>query len=360
MQESAAPDRLGCRYSILTLLAAALFGLSAPVCKRLLGALSPLTLAGLLYLGSGVGLLTIHLLRRLLQARRVSGSPALFPGRDIKWLAGAVICGGVAAPAMLLWGLREESASTASLLLSSEGILTAVLAGLLFREAVGVRVWAAVLVMGVAGALLAHDPTAPWKLSIHALAVAGACLLWGLDNNLTRNISGNDPVIIAAVKGLVAGGFNLGLGWLAGGTTQQDAPWAQAMLVGFLSYGVSLVFYVLALRHLGSARTAAYFGTAPFVGVLVSIVWLRETITAPLAAALILVAAAAWLLLTERHEHLHAHEVLEHTHLHTHDTHHRHAHEGGEGPQPHTHWHRHEPLAHSHPHAPDLHHRHEH
>ena len=348
------------RYPALALLAAALFGLSAPVCKRLLGPLSPLTLAGLLYLGSGMGLLVVLLLRSLLRSRRVTGSPALFPGRDLLWLAGGVICGGVAAPAILLWGLRGESASTASLLLSSEGILTTLLAGVMFREAVGARVWAAVLVMAVASALLSHDRTAPWSLSIHALAIVAACLLWGIDNNLTRNVSGNDPLIIAAVKGLVAGSISLGLGWLVGRNAQPAAPWVLAMLVGFLSYGVSLVLYVLALRHLGSARTAAYFGTAPFLGVLVSILWLRETITAPLAAALTLAVAATWLLLTERHEHLHAHEVLEHTHLHTHDAHHRHAHEGGEGSEPHTHWHRHEPLTHSHPHAPDLHHRHEH
>jgi drug/metabolite transporter (DMT)-like permease len=354
------PDRLGRRYSILTLLAAALFGVSAPVCKWLLGPLPPLTLAGLLYLGSGVGLLAFHQLRNLLNGRRPSGFPRSFPARDAGWFAGAVLCGGVAAPVMLLWGLSGESASTASLLLSTEGILTTLLAGLLFHEAVGARVWGATLVMAGAGALLAYDPTAPWSFSIHVLAIVGACLLWGLDNNLTRNISGNDPVMMAAVKGLVAGGANLTLGWLASGTAPLAGPWALAMLLGLCSYGVSLVLYILALRHLGSARTASYFSTAPFIGVAVSSLWLRETLTIPLAAALILVAAATWLLLTERHEHLHVHKALEHSHLHVHDAHHLHHHDGGEGPEPHNHWHRHEPMTHSHPHHPDLHHRHSH
>jgi drug/metabolite transporter (DMT)-like permease len=348
------------RYPTVALLAAALFGLSAPVCKRLLDPVSPLTLAGLLYLGSGVGLLAIHLLRMLLNVRSATGPSGRFPARDAAMFAGAVICGGVAAPVMLLWGLVGESASTASLLLSMEGILTTLLAGLLFHEAVGARVWAAVVVMAAAGALLAHDRTAPWSLSIHALAIAGACFLWGLDNNLTRNISGRDPVVIAGVKGLVAGSVNISLGWLADGKAIPADLWAPAMLLGLLSYGVSLVLYILALRHLGSARTAAYFGTAPFIGVSVSILWLHDTMTAPLAAALILVAAATWLLFTERHEHQHLHEVLDHSHLHSHDAHHLHTHAGGEGPEPHTHWHRHEPMTHSHPHTPDLHHRHQH
>ena len=344
----------------MALMSAALFGLSAPVCKRLLGSLSPLTLAGLLYLGSGVGLLAIHGFRSLRRGRGKTDGTGLMAGRDALSLAGAVLCGGVAAPVLLLWGLSGSSASSASLLLSSEGVLTTLLAGLLFKEAVGARVWAAVLVMAVAGVLLAHDPTAPWSLSIHALAIVGACLLWGLDNNLTRIISGTDAVRIAGVKGMVAGSVNLGLAGLAGGTAPAAALCALAMLLGLLSYGVSLVLFVVALRHLGSARTAAYFGTAPFIGVAVSILWLRDTVTTPLAAALILVAAAAWLLLTERHEHQHTHEALEHSHPHVHDAHHRHPHSGDEGPEPHTHWHRHDPMTHRHPHLPDLHHRHEH
>lgn len=346
------------RFALLALLAAALFGASAPLSKLLLAGFGPLSLAAFLYLGSGLGLLVVWLLRR----HRSQGveKEAPLAGRDFLWLAGAVASGGVAAPVLLLWGLSGIPASGASLLLSTEGVLTTLISALVFREAVDGRVWVAAVLMLFAGSLLAYAPGVGVGLSVHALAVVAACGLWGLDNNLTRPISGGDPVVIAMVKGMAAGSVNLVLARLAGEVGPSPGYAAAALALGSLAYGASLLFYILALRHLGSARTAAHFGTAPFIGAILSVLLLGEPLSGTLLAAFGFMLVATWLVLTERHAHEHLHLPLEHAHRHIHDAHHRHPHDGSEGPEPHTHPHRHEPLLHDHPHLPDLHHRHSH
>jgi drug/metabolite transporter (DMT)-like permease len=210
-------------------------------------------------------------------------------------------------------------------------------------------------------AILSWKPSEALALDGPALLVTGACLAWALDNNLTRRVSGGDPLQIAALKGLAAGSINV---LLAMG---QQAPWPAspailgAGVVGFLGYGTSLVLFVLALRLLGAARTGAYFSTAPFVGAIAGALVLHEPLTWRTFLAGVLMATGVWLHLTERHDHEHDHEALEHTHAHVHDEHHQHPHAPGTPPgAPHSHVHRHEPLRHSHPHFPDLHHRHHH
>lgn len=256
--------------------------------------------------------------------------------------------------------IRKTSASEASLLLNLEGVITTLVAAALFREAVGGRVWAAVALMLAAGLVLSWQPQEDFKLSPHAVAIVGACFCWALDNNLTRKISANDPVMLAMIKGLTAGSFNLALAFAFGLHFPATAPLAGALVVGFLGYGVSLVLFILALRHLGSARTSAHFSTAPFIGAAIAIFALGEPFTVSFGVALALMIAATWLVLTESHSHEHEHEYLAHTHRHVHDEHHQHAHRGDEGPEPHAHWHEHPPLTHAHPHLPDLHHRHKH
>jgi drug/metabolite transporter (DMT)-like permease len=349
------------RYALLALAAAALFGASTPLAKVLVGTVSPVVLAGLLYLGSGLGLGAV-IAGRSAFGRAGGSSRAEAPiGRtDLPWLAGAIVAGGILAPAVLLWGLTGTTASGASLLLNFEGVITTLIAGLLFGEAIGRRVWLAALVMLVAGALLVHDPHEPLRLSVHAMGIVAACLLWALDNNFTRKIAGADPVQIAAIKGITAGATNLAVGLGAGGALPGVPTLAAAAALGFASYGVSLVLFIYALRHLGAARTAAHFSTAPFMGAALAAPLLGEPVTSMLAAAAALMAIATWLVLTETHEHEHSHEHTTHTHRHVHDEHHQHAHRGDEGPEPHAHEHAHGPLTHRHPHLPDLHHRHGH
>ena len=350
------------RYALLALASAALFGVSTPLAKLLLGHATPLVLAGLLYLGSGLGLLIVWLARRALRrARSGPGASVEVPlrARDMAWLAGAVIAGGILAPVSLLWGVSGMQASGASLLLNAEAVLTILVAAAIFREHVGARVWTAGAVMLAGGLLLAWEPGAAIPFSPRALAVLAACLLWALDNNLTRNIAASDPVAIAMIKGLAAGGVNLGLG-LANAAVPAAEFVVGALALGAASYGASLVLFIVALRHLGSARTGAHFATSPFIGAAVAIGLLGEPFTGPFAVSLALMVPATWLLLTETHGHDHRHERAEHTHSHAHDEHHAHAHAGGEGAEPHAHWHVHEPVIHSHPHLPDLHHRHRH
>jgi len=344
------------RYALVALAAAALFGASTPLAKLLQADIAPNLLAGLLYLGSGMGLALVRLARR--NSKRAAEAP--LQARDTPWLAAAVSCGGVAAPLLLMWGLAGASASGVSLLLNLEGILTALIAALVFREAVGGRIWFAAGVMLCAGLLLGYDPRAGLGVSLRTLAVVAACALWALDNNLTRRIAAADPVNIAMIKGLAAGCVNVVAALALGAVLPPALPLAGALLLGWLGYGVSLVLYILALRHLGSARAAAHFSTAPFIGAGLAIALLGEPVTIGFGAAFALMIAATWLALTERHGHMHVHEALAHEHLHTHDAHHQHAHDGSEGPEPHSHPHRHAPLAHSHAHLPDLHHRHPH
>lgn len=339
------------RYALLALASAALFGATAPALKPIAGAMHPVLLAGLLYLGSFMGLFAVRSVRGKVEEARLQRN-------DLPALGGAIVAGGMLAPVLLVWGLSGLAASSASLLLASEAVLT-MLVALLFREAVTGRVWvAAVLIFGAA-ALLAWSPGTRLLLSPHALAVLAACLLWALDNNLTARIALADPFAIAMWKGLAAGAVNTVLG-LALAPSAPAMSWAAALVVGAIGYGVSLVLYVLAQRHLGAARTAAHFGTAPFFGAVLAVLLLNEPLSLSLGAAFALTAFGTWVAVSEQHGHEHDHEAMKHEHRHVHDKHHQHAHQGDEGPEPHSHSHSHAPLRHRHAHFPDLHHRHRH
>jgi len=338
--------------------AAALFGASTPLAKLLVGAAPPVLLAGLLYLGSGVGLLGWWLWRR--RGGRETREAAL-TRRDVPWLAGAILSGGVTGPVLLMLGLTHVAATSASLLLNLEGVFTALLAWFVFRENFDRRIAFGMAAIVAGGVLLSWPEEGGGSTSLWALAIAGACLAWAIDNNLTRKIAAGDPVQIAGLKGLVAGFANTGIALALGHAFPSAVVTTAAGVVGLLGYGVSLVLFVLALRHLGSARTGAYFSTAPFIGAALSLVLWREAPGTLFWVAAGLMAAGVWLHLTERHAHRHEHEPLAHAHRHVHDAHHRHDHDfAWDGTEPHTHFHQHAPLVHSHPHYPDIHHRHRH
>jgi drug/metabolite transporter (DMT)-like permease len=335
------------------LASAALFGASTPLAKLLVGETAPLVLAGLLYLGSGVGLLAWLALRR-------SAVPRV-PRSDLPWLAGAILAGGVAGPAFLMYGLTLSDGSTASLLLNLEAVLTAAIAWVVFRENVDRRVFLGMVAIVAGGVVLAWDEMPRAGGIAGPLLIAAACLAWAIDNNLTRRVSGGDAVMIAGLKGLVAGAVNLGLGLLHGASLPGAGVLASAAALGLLGYGISLVLFVIALRNLGTARTGAYFSVAPFFGAALALLVLRESPSAAFWIAAALMAAGVWLHLTERHGHTHVHEPLEHAHPHSHDEHHRHEHDfAWDGHEPHVHLHAHRRQVHSHPHYPDLHHRHRH
>lgn len=337
--------------------AAALFGLSTPLAKVLLGSISPVLLGGLLYLGSGIGLVAARLWRD--KGWQQTG---LKQG-EWPWLAGAIVFGGVLGPVALMLGLQQTKGSTASLLLNLEAVLTAVLAWVAFKENADRRVVAGMLAIVAGGVILSWpgDGSAEAKLNWGSGLIVFACLCWAIDNNLTRKVSASDALFIAGSKGLVAGSVNVSMAFALGNAWPAWSVIGGAMAVGLLGYGISLVLFVWALRGLGTARTGAYFSVAPFVGALVSLLWLGDSVGPGFWAACALMALGVWLHLTERHEHEHTHEPMEHTHAHVHDEHHQHEHDfEWDKRVPHVHEHRHQAITHKHPHFPDIHHRHVH
>jgi drug/metabolite transporter (DMT)-like permease len=332
--------------------AALLFGAGTPLAKWLLDAINPWLLAGLLYLGSGLGL---TLYRRLIRAPAVR-----LPRNEATWFAGAILAGGIVGPVLLMVGLSRMPASGASLLLNAEAVFTALLAWFAFKENFDRRI-ALGLAAIVAGAVVLNWPgearlSGLWP----TLAVLGACFAWAVDNNLTRKVSLADASWIASVKGLVSGAVNLLLAFSLGAAMPSLPNVVAAMAVGLLCYGASLALFVVGLRHLGTARTGAYFSVAPFFGAALAVLT-GEPATLPLLVAGALMALGTWLHLSERHEHEHAHEAMEHNHEHVHDEHHQHGHEVAQPPGiRHRHAHRHLSQLHTHPHYPEAHHQHTH
>lgn len=341
---------------LLALASAALFGASTPFAKLLLGSVDPWLMAGLLYLGAGLGLAVLHVSRGVL---RLPVIEAPLRQSDVPWLGAVILTGGVLGPLLLMLGLAHTEAAAASLLLNLEGLATMGLAWVVFREYVDRRLLLGAFAILAGAALLSWQGGASFQWS--GLLIAGACLCWGVDNNLTRKLSSSDPVQIAMLKGLVAGTVNLILAVWQGATLPSTGIVLAVGVVGLLGYGVSLALFVLGLRYLGAARTGAYFSLAPFVGAILAIPMLGESLSVQLIVAGCLMGFGLWLHLAEQHEHEHAHELLEHEHRHRHDVHHQHEHAPNDPTgEPHSHWHRHAPLVHRHPHYPDLHHRHGH
>ncbi|HSH71839.1 MAG TPA: DMT family transporter [Methylophilaceae bacterium] len=334
------------------LCAALLFGAGAPLAKLLLNNVSPWMMAGLLYLGSGIGL-TIY--RMISRAR-----PVRLKRVENMWFAGAIIAGGILAPVLLMWGLVSMPASGVSLLLNTEAVFTAILAWFVFKENFDRRI-ALGMAFIVSGALiLSWSNDLSFTGSWPALAILAACLAWAIDNNLTRKLALADATWIASIKGLVAGSANLLLAILLGTTLPSLANIAGAMTIGFFAYGVSLTLFIVGLRHLGTARTGAYFSVALFCGAILAVA-MGEPVTTPLLIAGGLMAIGVWLHLTEQHEHPHKHTALAHEHEHTHDEHHQHTHpDRVYADAKHSHWHQHKEMQHAHTHFPDAHHRHQH
>ena len=338
--------------------AAVLFGCSTPFAKYLITSIEPQLLAGLLYAGAGIGL-AIQI--RVGNAFSPPTPKASLHKFDFLWLAIAILFGGIIGPILLMFGLKFTPASNTSLLLNLESVFTTLFAWFLFHEHFDRRIlWGMIAILF--GSLLLSWSGSP-ELSGYtgSLLIGGACVAWAIDNNVTRQISGNDSQQIAMWKGLVAGAANLTIALVMGSSLPTAAVIIAALVIGWLGYGVSLQLFVLALRYVGTARTGAYFGIAPFVGVAISLLFFRSELSFQLLPATLLMVVGVWLHVTERHSHEHLHETSDHEHVHEHDEHHHHEHDKAvDLSSKHSHIHRHEPILHSHPHFPDLHHRHSH
>ncbi len=343
-------------FILQALLAAIFFGASAPIAKLLLDDdIAPVFLAAFLYIGSGTGIALVKLTQRM-RAKEVEAG---IKPPDIKWLAGAIISGGILAPIVLMVSLQNTPASTASLLLNFEGVGTTLIALLFFKEAIGRRAWTAIIVITLASVFLSTDFKSGFGLSLGALGIILACVLWGADNNFTRNISGKDPLAIVAWKGLVAGTFSFFLAWSLGNPFPAVKTILGTLILGFVSYGLSTMLFIRSMRGLGAARTSALYGTAPLAGVLLSIVIFGEFPSFLFIIAAILMIGGALLLINEQHEHSHVHTALFHEHSHRHDDP-AHGHADANADGVHSHEHEHPAEEHAHDHMPDIHHRHGH
>ncbi|MBX7147311.1 MAG: EamA family transporter [Alphaproteobacteria bacterium] len=345
---------------VFAVCAAILFGISTPLAKLLIHGISPMILAGLLYLGSGSGLALWIIIKKIIFPTNIN-TEAKLSFIDIPWLIGAIITGGAIAPLLLMVGLIYISASHASLLLNFEGTATTMLAWFVFKENFDRRIFIGMILIVMGGMLLSWQEINGFNFPMGSLLVVGACFFWGIDNNLTRKISASDPVQIACIKGLIAGGINLSIGFMFDYNLPNLSLSIKTALLGLFSYGISLVMFVLALRHLGTARTGAYFSMAPFVGAALSLILTQENPTLIFWLAVLCMGIGIGLHLIEHHEHEHIHEAIGHAHKHTHDIHHQHKHDFvWNSTKPHTHFHNHEPTNHNHVHYPDIHHRHKH
>jgi drug/metabolite transporter (DMT)-like permease len=333
------------------LVAALLFGASTPISKPLLDSVGPLTLAGLFYLGAAVAVAP--------WAWR-SRAPELWRDRrQLLLLAGAVLFGGCLGPVLLLLGLRLAPAASVSLWLNLETAATSILAWSLFREHLDRRTWLAAGLVFLGGLLLV-SPGGPAGVRA-GLFVMLACFCWGLDNNMTALVSGFTPSQTTFVKGLVAGLVNLSLGQTFETRLEMGPVVGVALVVGALSYGVSIMLYISGAQQLGASRSQLLFSTSPFLGMILAWTFLHESVQPVQLLAAVVMVAGLYLMLTARHEHEHTHESLSHTHGHRHDDgHHDHVHPGLPASTRHTHPHDHGPMTHRHPHVPDLHHRHTH
>jgi drug/metabolite transporter (DMT)-like permease len=285
------------RGVVLALAAATLFGISAAFSKLALRDVSPQLLAGLLYLGSGAGLALLWLGRRLTTSRETP-----LRRSDVPWVVASIAAGGVAAPLLLMAGLSRTTASTGSLMLNLEGAFTAGLAWIAFGERFDRRIALGMLVIVAGGVVLSWGGRAEIGGIAGPLLVAGSTLAWGLDNNLTQRFADKDPLQIGVLKGVVAGAVNTAIALGLGARWPAPPSIAAALVQGLVCYGASLVLFVLALRHSGTARTGASFSTAPFIGTAVSLVVFREHPTASFMAAAVMMLVGVWLLLTRGEE----------------------------------------------------------
>ena len=333
---------------------AVLFGVSAPAAKALLSNAEPLVLGAVLYLGAGLAMIAIR------PVLPTEAREAPLRKSDVPVLLAMTLAGAIVAPVLLLVGLQRVSAVTGSLVLNLEGPLTVGLAVVFFGEQLSVSAAIGALFVMAGAAILGFAPGATMQGDVWGgFAVAGACLGWAIDNNLTQRLSLRDPLAIVQVKGLVGGILALALAVAVGSAVPPARTIAWGLLLGSLSYGASVVLAVHAMRLIGVARQAALFATAPFVGVVVSVAILGEAFGLRELVAMILMVAGLGLFLRERHSHRHVHEPITHDHRHVRDEHHQHAHGAVDPPgEPHAHEHTHPVREHDHPHVPDLHHRH--
>lgn len=340
----------------MAILAAALFGISAPVSKLLLVEIPPTLMASLLYLGAGFGMLAINIVKEFRKREHIE---ARMTKKELPYIIGMVLL-DIAAPVCLMIGLTMTTSANASLLNNFEIVATSLIALLIFKEAIGKRMWIAIFLITLSSIILSVEDLSGFSFSIGSIFVILACLCWGFENNCTRTLSLKDPLQIVVVKGFGSGVGSLIIVLALKQYSTNLLYLSIALLLGFVAYGLSIYFYIMAQRELGAARTSAYYAVAPFIGVLLSIIIFGQQITVSFIIALVIMIIGAYFAAVEHHKHVHMHEAATHEHRHNHsDNHHTHVHDY-RIESDHNHVHTHEKTEHMHKHTPDMHHTHSH
>jgi len=336
------------------ILAAVLYGINAPFAKLLLEKVPPLLMAALLYLGAGIGMLTVNIIKVKVQHKKIEAN---ISKKELAPVIGMVLL-DIAAPILLMVGLNLTNASNVSLLNNFEIVATSVIALMIYKEAVGKRMWLAIILITLASFVLSIGDIGNFSFSSGSLFIIAACICWGFENNFTRALSEKDPMQVVVIKGFGSGLGALAIAFFVKEMNAEFVYIILALLLGFVAYGLSIFFYVTAQRELGAARTSVYYAVAPFIGVVASWVILQDEISATFLIGLAIMLAGTYLAVTEKHRHAHIHESINHDHRHSHDDgHHNH---GESAAGEHSHEHTHEETTHKHSHTPDLHHRHGH
>jgi drug/metabolite transporter (DMT)-like permease len=339
----------------MAIMAAAFYGISIPVAKILISHVPPALLAALLYLGAGLGMLIISIVRR----SHHNNVEARLTKKELPFIIGIIIL-DIIAPVLLMFALKMTTSANASLLNNFEIVATAMIALVIFKEAIGRRMWISIILIAVASVLLSFEDISSFSFSVGSALVLLACVAWGLENNFTRMLSLKDPLQIVIVKGLGSGTGALMLFGIIGPYEFNYMYMAMALLLGFIAYGLSIYFYIIAQRTLGATRTSAYYAAAPFIGVFLSFIIFGQYLSLLFVTALPIMVSGTFLAVSEHHLHVHFHERITHEHRHNHqDGHHTHEHAGGDQGE-HSHIHTHEATSHVHEHTPDMHHSHHH
>lgn len=276
---------------LLAILAAALYAVNSPFSKLLLDYMPPTLMAGLLYIGAGLGMGVIALVRRV---RKTNDAEKKITRADLPYTVAMIVL-DIAAPIFLLLGLSYTTAANASLLNNFEIVATALIALMIFKERISPRLWVGILFVTASCALLSFEDISSLDFSLGSLFILLACICWGVENNCTRRLSDKDPLEIVLLKGIFSGLGSVIIGLCLGERFGRLWSVIAVLAVGFVAYGLSIFFYVYAQRMLGAARTSAYYAIAPFIGTLLSLVIFRDMPHYTYFIALGLMVVGAWL-----------------------------------------------------------------
>lgn len=273
------------------LLAATLYAVNAPCSKILLHDMPPMLMAGFLYIGAGIGMIILAFVRKL---QNQSGKEEKLTKSELPYTI-AMILLDIVAPICLMTGLNVTTAANASLLNNFEIVATSVIALVLFKEKIGVKLWIGILSITLSCMILSFEDITSLSFSYGSLLVLLAAVCWGFENNCTRKISSKDPLQIVLLKGIFSGSGSIAIGLCAGERVTDLWSIIAACGVGFVAYGLSIYFYVYAQRLLGAARTSAYYAVAPFIAAIFSLIIFKEIPTISYFVSIIFMAIGAWL-----------------------------------------------------------------